>query len=39
MEPFSADFSAEILAFGGDSLNARTITAMLEETLKQFPRD
>jgi spore germination protein GerM len=33
----TADFSAELLAFGGGSLNVQTITAMIEETLKQFP--
>jgi spore germination protein GerM len=33
----TADFSEELLDFGGGSLNVQTITAMIEETLKQFP--
>ncbi|MEX2236713.1 MAG: GerMN domain-containing protein [Dehalococcoidia bacterium] len=33
----TADFSAEILNYGGGSLNVRAITGMIEATLKQFP--
>ena len=33
----TADFSEELLDFGGGSLNVQTITAMIEETLMQFP--
>jgi spore germination protein GerM len=33
----TADFSAALLDFGGGSLNVRTIMAMIEETLRQFP--
>jgi spore germination protein GerM len=33
----TADFSEELLDFGGGSLNVQTITAMIEETLMLFP--
>lgn len=33
----TADFSEELLDFGGGSLNVQTITAMIEATLMQFP--
>ena len=33
----TADFSEELLDFGGGSLNVQTITAMIETTLMQFP--